>query len=170
MIWKWNYPPALVDAYRQLFIGGINQDRSAMNAAAIAIGYFQADIRERQRQAVLDIFSPGLRTATPRRLLRFRDLGSRRPCSRRRACPRPGQGFLAHPARRRAVSPSQAWRNVPACSKPEDKGGYATAGRWPSRVACQVPAMASSCWIVHGAWITRKNHALRSHDKSELAA
>ena len=51
------YPPALGDAYRQLFIGGINQDRSAMNAAAIAIGYFQADIRERQRQAVLDIFS-----------------------------------------------------------------------------------------------------------------
>jgi hypothetical protein len=51
------YLPALVNAYRQLFIGGINQDRSAMNAAAIAIVYFQADIRERQRQAVLDIFS-----------------------------------------------------------------------------------------------------------------
>ena len=31
-------------------------DRQAMSAAASAIGYFRADIRERQRQLVLDVF------------------------------------------------------------------------------------------------------------------
>lgn len=50
------YSSAMVDAYRQLLIGGMRADRPAMNAAASAIGYFQAQIPEQQRQAVLDIF------------------------------------------------------------------------------------------------------------------
>lgn len=52
-----SYAPDMVDAYRQLFSGGIAQDRAAMNTAAMAIGYFQADIRDRQRDTVLEIFS-----------------------------------------------------------------------------------------------------------------
>lgn len=51
------YPAAMVDSYRQLMISGIRNDRQGMNAAAVAIGYFQQDIKEGQRQAVLDIFA-----------------------------------------------------------------------------------------------------------------
>ena len=52
-----SYAPEMVDAYRQLFSGGIAHDRAAMNMAAMAIGYFQADIRDQQRDTVLEIFS-----------------------------------------------------------------------------------------------------------------
>ncbi|MCU0812044.1 MAG: AarF/ABC1/UbiB kinase family protein [Thiobacillaceae bacterium] len=51
------YPAALVDSYRQLIASAIGDDRQGMNAAAQAIGYFQDDIKENQRQAVLDIFA-----------------------------------------------------------------------------------------------------------------
>ena len=51
------YPSATVDAYKQLILGGMTEDRAAMNRAALAIGYFQAEIQEHQRQTVLDIFS-----------------------------------------------------------------------------------------------------------------
>ncbi len=50
------YPPVIVDAYRRLLAGAIVDDRQAMGAAASAIGYFRADIGERQRQLVLDVF------------------------------------------------------------------------------------------------------------------
>jgi hypothetical protein len=50
------YPSVVVDAYRRLLAGVIVDDRQAMGAAASAIGYFRADIRERQRQLVLDVF------------------------------------------------------------------------------------------------------------------
>ncbi len=51
------YPSATVDAYKQLIFGGMTEDRAAMNRAALAIGYFQAEIQEHQRQTVLDIFA-----------------------------------------------------------------------------------------------------------------
>ena len=51
------YSIAMVDAYRRLMAGAIADDRPAMGAAAIDIGYFRDGIDERQRRAVLDIFS-----------------------------------------------------------------------------------------------------------------
>lgn len=51
------YPAAMIDSYRHLMLSAIADDRSAMNQAAQAIGYFQSDIKEGQRQAVLDIFA-----------------------------------------------------------------------------------------------------------------
>jgi hypothetical protein len=47
----------MVDAYRRLMAAAIADDRPAMSAAAIDIGYFRDGIGERQRRAVLDIFS-----------------------------------------------------------------------------------------------------------------
>ena len=51
------YSIAMVDAYRRLMAGAIADDRPAMGAAAIDIGYFRDGIDERQRRAVLDLFS-----------------------------------------------------------------------------------------------------------------
>lgn len=51
------YPAAMVDSYRALMASAIRQDRHGMNTAAEAIGYFQHDIQEGQRQAVLNIFA-----------------------------------------------------------------------------------------------------------------
>jgi len=51
------YPAAMVDSYRQLMTSAMRNDRQGMNEAAMAIGYFQQDIKEGQRQAVLDIFA-----------------------------------------------------------------------------------------------------------------
>lgn len=51
------YPSATVDAYKQLILGSMTANRAAMNHAALAIGYFQAEIQEHQRQTVLDIFA-----------------------------------------------------------------------------------------------------------------
>ncbi len=51
------YGSSMVDAYRRLMLGAIADDRAGMNVAAKDIGYFQADIKEYQRQQVLDIFS-----------------------------------------------------------------------------------------------------------------
>ncbi|TXT30211.1 MAG: hypothetical protein FD131_1839 [Rhodocyclaceae bacterium] len=51
------YPAAMVDSYRQLMACALRNDRPGMNSAAVAIGYFQQDIKEGQRQAVLDIFA-----------------------------------------------------------------------------------------------------------------
>ena len=51
------YSPTLVDAYRALISAGIAGDTRAMFAAASTIGYFQGEIRDHQRQAVLDIFT-----------------------------------------------------------------------------------------------------------------
>jgi hypothetical protein len=47
----------MVDAYRRLMAGAIADDRPAMSAAAIDIGYFRDGIDERQRRAVLGLFS-----------------------------------------------------------------------------------------------------------------
>jgi predicted unusual protein kinase regulating ubiquinone biosynthesis (AarF/ABC1/UbiB family) len=52
-----SYPTKMVDAYGRLMAGAIADDRPAMSAAAIDIGYFRDSIDERQRRAVLDIFS-----------------------------------------------------------------------------------------------------------------
>ncbi|MFZ2971619.1 MAG: AarF/ABC1/UbiB kinase family protein [Ferribacterium limneticum] len=51
------YAASMVDGYRQLMACAMLNDRPGMNEAAIAIGYFQQDIKEGQRQAVLDIFA-----------------------------------------------------------------------------------------------------------------
>jgi len=51
------YPAAMIDSYRRLMTCAIRNDRHGMNEAAVAIGYFQQDIKEGQRQAVLDIFA-----------------------------------------------------------------------------------------------------------------
>ncbi|MBS1144174.1 MAG: hypothetical protein H6R14_1580 [Proteobacteria bacterium] len=51
------YPAAMIEHYRQLIVSAIDADRQGMNDAAMAIGYFQQDIKEGQRQAVLDIFA-----------------------------------------------------------------------------------------------------------------
>lgn len=51
------YPATMVDGYRRLMTSALRNDRQGMNAAAVAIGYFQQDIKEGQRQAVLDIFA-----------------------------------------------------------------------------------------------------------------
>ncbi len=50
------YSRALTEAYRRLIAGAIAADRAAMGEAAAAIGYFRAGIRDRQRQAVIDLF------------------------------------------------------------------------------------------------------------------
>jgi predicted unusual protein kinase regulating ubiquinone biosynthesis (AarF/ABC1/UbiB family) len=50
------YPRALTEAYRCLIGGAIAADRPAMGEAAAAIGYFREGIRDRQRQAVIDLF------------------------------------------------------------------------------------------------------------------
>ena len=51
------YGDAVVDAYRRLMRAAIAGDRAGMNEAAEDIGYFQADIKEHQREQVLDIFA-----------------------------------------------------------------------------------------------------------------
>jgi predicted unusual protein kinase regulating ubiquinone biosynthesis (AarF/ABC1/UbiB family) len=50
------YAPETVVAYRRLMAGAMAGDRSSVDHAAAAIGYFQADIQDRHRQAVIDIF------------------------------------------------------------------------------------------------------------------
>ena len=50
------YGEAMVEAYRRLMRAAIAGDRAGMNEAAEDIGYFQADIKEHQREQVLDIF------------------------------------------------------------------------------------------------------------------
>ena len=50
------YPRALTEAYRRLIAAAIATDRPAMAEAAAAIGYFREGIRDRQRQAVIDLF------------------------------------------------------------------------------------------------------------------
>ncbi len=51
------YSEQMVDSYRRLMGGAMRNDRQGMNDAAEAIGYFQQDITDKQRQAVLDIFA-----------------------------------------------------------------------------------------------------------------
>jgi len=68
-----DYPAVIVDAYRRLLAGAIVNDRQAMSAAASAIGYFRADIGERQRQLVLDVF---LHACEPLRHAGAHDFGS----------------------------------------------------------------------------------------------
>jgi predicted unusual protein kinase regulating ubiquinone biosynthesis (AarF/ABC1/UbiB family) len=50
------YGEAMVNAYARLMRAAMADDRAGMDAAAEAIGYFQADIKAHQRQQVLDIF------------------------------------------------------------------------------------------------------------------
>jgi predicted unusual protein kinase regulating ubiquinone biosynthesis (AarF/ABC1/UbiB family) len=51
------YPAGLVKGFRQLMAGAIAQDRSAMRAAALAIGYFNDRTQARHQEAVLDLFT-----------------------------------------------------------------------------------------------------------------
>jgi len=67
------YPAAIVDAYRRLMASAVVGDRKEMSMAASAIGYFRADIGERQRQLVLDVF---LRTCEPLRYAGAYDFGN----------------------------------------------------------------------------------------------
>jgi hypothetical protein len=50
------YSAHLADAYRRLLVAGRRSDRPALDEPAMALGYFQADIADRHRQQVLDIF------------------------------------------------------------------------------------------------------------------
>jgi predicted unusual protein kinase regulating ubiquinone biosynthesis (AarF/ABC1/UbiB family) len=50
------YAAPRVEAYRRLLAAGMREERAALNEAAGEIGYFQADIEERHRRLVLDIF------------------------------------------------------------------------------------------------------------------
>lgn len=50
------YPAAMVAAYRNLLGAAMVSDRAGINQSAKEIGYFQLDIQERHRNAVLDIF------------------------------------------------------------------------------------------------------------------
>lgn len=50
------YAPSTVVAYRRLLESAASGNRAGISDAAEAIGYFQADIRDDHRQAVLDIF------------------------------------------------------------------------------------------------------------------
>ena len=52
-----SYQATMIEHYRQLMHGATTGNRPAMNAAAQAIGYFQADISDTQRSLVLDIFA-----------------------------------------------------------------------------------------------------------------
>ena len=51
------YPSALVEAYRRLMRSGLHHNHQGMSEAASAIGYFQVEITDKQRQTVLDIFA-----------------------------------------------------------------------------------------------------------------
>ena len=52
-----SYQTSMIEHYRQLMNGATTGNRPAMNAAAQAIGYFQASINDTQRNLVLDIFA-----------------------------------------------------------------------------------------------------------------
>lgn len=78
------YPERMVEAYRRLLTAGMQGNRQGVDEAAREIGYFQADIQERHRLAVLDIFTQAcepLRHAGPYDFgqsdlaLRIRDTG-----------------------------------------------------------------------------------------------
>lgn len=51
------YPVAIVQAYRRLLVGAMAGNRPAMSTAAEDIGYFQGNIQQKHRQAILDIFA-----------------------------------------------------------------------------------------------------------------
>ena len=51
------YSARMAESYRELMGSAMRNDRPGLNDAAEAIGYFQQDIKEGQRQAVLDIFA-----------------------------------------------------------------------------------------------------------------
>ena len=50
------FDEGLVDAYRRLLAAGMAGDRAGLDAAASEIGYFGAEIEDRHRRLVLDIF------------------------------------------------------------------------------------------------------------------
>jgi predicted unusual protein kinase regulating ubiquinone biosynthesis (AarF/ABC1/UbiB family) len=50
------FDAALVEAYRRLLGAGMAGDRAGLDAAATEIGYFGAEIEDRHRRLVLDIF------------------------------------------------------------------------------------------------------------------
>ena len=50
------FDAGLVEAYRRLLAAGMGGDRAGLDAAATEIGYFGADIEDRHRRLVLDIF------------------------------------------------------------------------------------------------------------------
>jgi predicted unusual protein kinase regulating ubiquinone biosynthesis (AarF/ABC1/UbiB family) len=50
------YPATMIENYRLLMRSAVDGDRHSMSAAAHALGYFQANITDKQRQLVLDMF------------------------------------------------------------------------------------------------------------------
>ncbi len=50
------YPLKIAAAYQTLMQAAIDQNRATMYTAALALGYFKADIRDSQRDTVLDLF------------------------------------------------------------------------------------------------------------------
>lgn len=50
------YPENVAEAYRQLMQGAIENNRSSMIQAAESIGFFQEDIKDSQREAVINLF------------------------------------------------------------------------------------------------------------------
>jgi predicted unusual protein kinase regulating ubiquinone biosynthesis (AarF/ABC1/UbiB family) len=50
------YPEKVAEAYRQLMQGAIEDNRSSMVQAAESIGFFQDDIKDSQREAVINLF------------------------------------------------------------------------------------------------------------------
>lgn len=73
------YPKKIAEGYRQLMQGAIEQDRTAMLAAAEQIGFFQAVIKADQREAVIDIFQQACEPLVQQGLYDFgqSDLASR---------------------------------------------------------------------------------------------
>jgi predicted unusual protein kinase regulating ubiquinone biosynthesis (AarF/ABC1/UbiB family) len=51
-----SYPANIVGAYKKLFVATMEEDREALFESARAIGYFQEEIGEQQRDALLDLF------------------------------------------------------------------------------------------------------------------
>jgi predicted unusual protein kinase regulating ubiquinone biosynthesis (AarF/ABC1/UbiB family) len=51
-----SYPAKTVAAYKKLFVATMEEDREALFESARAIGYFQEQISEQQRDALLDLF------------------------------------------------------------------------------------------------------------------
>ena len=91
---RWSMPTG------RLMAGAIADDRPAMGAAAVDIGYFRGGISDRQRRAVLDLFPLACEPLAPRRRLRLRTHG-------------PGRA-PARPRDSRSARQKDAWHTPPA--------------------------------------------------------
>jgi predicted unusual protein kinase regulating ubiquinone biosynthesis (AarF/ABC1/UbiB family) len=59
-----SFAPAFRQAYKQLMLAAIEDDRAAMTRAAVAIGYFDDNTQLRHQNAVLDMFEMALEPLT----------------------------------------------------------------------------------------------------------